>query len=179
MIDILSATHTVLREQQFATRIIALGKESALLFEDESLLGFVYVFDATETMIESWAQVERAFLQIYSPRFRDAGDKAWNVYSIFMSAEDGAEPVRRRVRWIEEDLRLTRKLTGCGINTRQDLINVLLPLLALQQKPFLQSDDFGKRLKRRLQSFAPTVVETLTDERIETREIARILRDIP
>ncbi len=178
MIDLLSVAHTLLREQDFATRVIGLGKASALLFEDDALLGFVYVFESAIEMTEGWKTVERAFLDTYSSRFRKAGDKAWNVYSIFICASDSSETDRRRVRWIEEDLRLTRKLTGCGVSTRQELINVVLPLLALQQKPFLQSDDFEKRLRRRLQLFAPNAADTLLDEKVGTQEVARLLRDI-
>lgn len=177
MIDLLSVSHSVLRDQGFATRVISVGQFSGLAFEDDTVLGFVNAFDGPLELLDQWQDVEKSFLQSNSTRFRAASEKAWNIYSVFLSSVDADVESKRKIRWIEEDLRFTRKLTGCGVTTRHELINVLLPLLGLQQKPFLQSDAFRTRLQRRLQTVAGRATDALLNEAVSPYEAARLLRD--
>lgn len=177
MIDLLSVSHSILRDQGFSTRVISIGKASGLAFEDDSVLGFVYVFEGAIQIIDQWQEVERQFLQSNSTRFRAATEKAWNIYSVFLSADDTDTEGRRKIRWVEEDLRFTRKLTACGIQNRQDLVTALLPLLGLQKKPFLQGDAFRTRLQRRLQAIAGPATDAVINEAVSTHEAARLLRD--
>ncbi len=178
MIELLSVSHSVLRDQGFATRVISVGQLSGLAFEDDTVLGFVYAFDGPVEMLEHWQDVEKSFLQSNATRFRAANEKAWNIYSVFLTSENADVENKRRIRWIEEDLRFTRKLTGCGLTTRHELLNVLLPLVSLQQKPFLQGDAFRTRLQRRLQTVAGRAADALLNNAVTPQEAARLLRDI-
>jgi hypothetical protein len=178
MIDLLSVSHTLLRDQAYRTRVIAIGRSSALAFEDESVLGFVYAFSTPEDLLKDWRSVERSFLDINAPRFRRSGEKAWNVYSVFLCTESVDAEHRREVHWIEEDLTYTRKLAGVGLGIRQDVVDVLLPLLGMQQRPFLQTDSFESRLRRRVRAFAGDATESLLRENAAPEDIARLLRDL-
>jgi hypothetical protein len=57
------------------------------------------------------------------------------------------------------------------------LVNVLLPLLSLQQTPFLQGDAFRTRLQRRLQNVAGRSTDALLNGAVTPHEAARLLRD--
>lgn len=177
MIDLLSVSHSILRDQGFSTRVIAIGRASALAFEDDSVLGFVHVFEHSVEIVEQWQGVEKQFLQSNSAQFRKANEKAWNIYSVFLSADDADSEEKRKIRWVEEDLRFTRKLTACGIQSRHDLLTALLPLLGLQKKPFLQGDAFRTRLHRRLQTIAGASTDAIINESVPPIEAARLLRD--
>ena len=64
MIELLSVSHSVLRDQGFATRVISVGQLSGLAFEDDTVLGFVYAFDGPVEMLEHWQDVEKEFSSI-------------------------------------------------------------------------------------------------------------------
>jgi len=73
-------------------------------------------------------------------QFRAAGDKAWNVYSVFVTEARASIEEHRQVRWIEEDLERTRKITATGVIAREDVVKALLPLLPIMAKPVLAPD---------------------------------------
>lgn len=178
MIDLLSISHGLLREQGYRTRIIGIGQSSAIAFEDSSVLGFVYSFSSAADLLADWKSVERAFLEFNAFRFRRSGEKAWNVYSVFLCADRAEADVMRQVHWIEEDLTYTRKLAGVGLDLRQDVVDILLPLLQMQQRPYLQTDSFESRLRRRVQAFAGDAVESLLNNSAAPEDVARVLRDM-
>ena len=62
----------------------ARGKErdSLLCFENAVLIGFVHVFESAAALLNQWEAVQVAVLKQYNVTLRDAGEKAWNVYSI-------------------------------------------------------------------------------------------------
>jgi hypothetical protein len=64
----------------------------------------------------------------FSPALKKAGEKTWNVYSVFLCAAGAVEDEARAIRWIEEDLQRTRKVTGLVPNGRGDMVTALLPL---------------------------------------------------
>jgi hypothetical protein len=107
-----------------------------------------------------------------------AGEKAWNVYCVFLTGADGDDRKRREIRRIEEDLDRTRKLAMCGVSTKQLLMDALLPLLSLQQKPILEPEGYEQRLRRRLARTVSPLVENAADESTDPDEIARILREL-
>lgn len=69
MIELLSVSHSVLRDQGFATRVISVGQLSGLAFEDDTVLGFVYAFDGPVEMLERWQDVEKSFFNPTPPGF--------------------------------------------------------------------------------------------------------------
>jgi len=179
MIDLLTSSLTILRENGFETRLIQIGASTVASFEDDTLLGFIYTFDTTDEMIHGWRAAEQSFLRAQAMRFRAAGEKAWNVYCVLLCASSGNAKEVRQIGWIEEDLERTRKLASCGVATRSDLARVLLPLLSLQQTPVLQSEKYEQRLLRRIRQIAPSVGDAVLEQNVTIGEVVRLLRENP
>jgi outer membrane protein TolC len=66
-------------------------------------------------------------LSRHTAALRAAGAKAWNVYSVFLIAEQVSSR-QRAIERIEEDYALTRKIARVGVRTPDDLERALLPL---------------------------------------------------
>lgn len=179
MIDIFSAAQSILRESGYRTRLLSFEHSSILSFEDDSILEFCYVFMDPTKLLKGWASVESEFLNYYSARFRFAGDKAWNIYSIFISGEVADSAQTREVRWVEENLERTRKIAACGISTREALQNALLPLLRLQYRPSLQLDSLTDRLRRRIGTIAPSAANVALKGDVAPIEVVRLLEGQP
>jgi hypothetical protein len=175
MIDIFSTAQTILRESGYRTRLLQFEQSSILSFEDESILGFCYLFADPATLLTGWRSIETEFLNRHGARFRSAGDKAWNIYSVFLSNEIADSVQTREVRWIEENLERTRKLATCGISTREALHRALLPLLRLQYRPILQLDSLTERLQRRIATIAPSVASIALKDDVAPIEVVRLL----
>src|SRR5436189_3537858 len=131
MIDLLSTTQGVLREAGFSTRLTAIDRSPVVCFEDDVLMGFGCIFEGPSDLLKGWRTAEMSLLTRYAASLRTAGDKAWNVYCIFLCGSAADSIQDRQVRWIEEDLERTRKLAGCGLASRDDVLRVLLPVLPL------------------------------------------------
>ena len=80
MTDITSSVQIILQEAGYATWLVPVEQITAVCFEDAAVMGFVCVFDEPESLLRSWRSVESVLLARHAPRFREAEDKAWNVY---------------------------------------------------------------------------------------------------
>lgn len=76
MIDLLSAMQVVLQEAGFNTRLTSIERSSIVCFEDDTLVGFGYVFDNPVALLERWKTVEMTIIKRFAPNFRIAGEKA-------------------------------------------------------------------------------------------------------
>jgi hypothetical protein len=175
MIDILSMMQILLQEASFTAHLTTIDRSSVVHFEDDTLMGFGCVFDDPEALLREWKNVEKSFLVRYAPGLRAAGDKAWNVYCVFLCGSTGDPVQDRQVRWIEEDLNRTRKIGACGIVNRDDVIRALLPILPLQYQAVLRTEDVTERLKRRILSIAPRAAEIALDENVSVAEVVPLL----
>jgi hypothetical protein len=95
---------------------------------------------------------------------------------VFVTELRASEEERREVRWIEEDLERTRKITGTGVVTRDDVVKALLPLLPIVAKPLLAPEDSRQRLLRRIEVIAPRVRDVALDDAVTPKEVAALLR---
>jgi hypothetical protein len=140
-------------------------------------MGFACVFETAKILLSEWPALETKFLMNFSPALKRAGEKTWNVYSVFLCAENASEDETRAIRWIEENLERTRKVTGIVPNGRGDLITALLPLLPIQYQPRLDSEDFDltQRLGRRIASIAPPAERAALDSGVPASEVVRLL----
>jgi hypothetical protein len=175
MIDLLSSAQILLREAGFATGLSSIDGSQLVRFEDDTLMGFGWVFTSADEMISHWKAIETALLTQYAPRLRGAGEKAWNVYSVFLSSAGATSSQARQVHWIEENLDRTRKIAACGVTTREELRRALFPLLPLQQKPALRAEDVTERLQRRAAEIAPKASRVVLDDDVPVDEVVRIL----
>lgn len=175
MIDVLSTMQVVLREAGYIARLISIDRFPVVHFEDDTLMGFGCVFDNPDELLGRWKILETSLLMRYAPRLRIAGEKAWNVYCVFLCGSAADSVQNRQVRWLEEDLERTRKVAACGIDSREDLMRVLLPVLPLQHQPVLRAEDVTERLKRRILNIAPRAADVALDEAVSVAEVVRLL----
>ncbi len=175
MIDVLSTMQVVLREAGFTTRLTSIDRSSMVCFEDDTLIGFGCVFDDPSSLLTRWKATEKLILTRYAARFRIAGEKAWNVYCVFLCGSAADSIQNRQVRWIEEDLERTRKVAACGLASREDLLRALLPVLPLQDQPVLRAEDVTERLQTRIRTIAPRASDVVLDQAVSPAEVVWLL----
>jgi hypothetical protein len=177
MTDLKPTLQALLQDAGYQTWLVALDKYEAVAFEDDATMGFATIFDSGTELLKEWQNLETKFLISFSPALKKAGEKTWNVYSVFLSATSAVEDEARAIRWIEEDLERTRKVTGLVPNGRGDMVTALLPLLPIQYQPRLATDDFDltQRLKRRIGSIAPAAEQAALDQGVTATEVVRLL----
>ncbi len=175
MIDVLSTLQGVLREAGFTTRLVSLDRFSVVCFEDGALMGFGVVLSNPGELLAEWRAAEMSLLTRYAQALRAAGDKAWNVYCVFLCGASADPEQIRQVQGIEEDLERTRKIAACGLATREDLVRALLPVLPLQYQPALRAEDVTERLQRRIRTIAPRASDVALDEAVPAAEVVRLL----
>lgn len=175
MIDVLSTLQVVLQEAGFTTRLTSIDRSSIVCFEDDTLMGFGCAFEDPSGLLTRWKATEMSLLRRYAPSLCAAGEKAWNVYCLFLCGA-AADPIQNReVRWIEEDLDRTRKIAACGVASREDLKRALLPVLPLQYQPVLRPEDVTERLQARIRTIAPRASQVVLNEAVSVVEAVRFL----
>lgn len=175
VIDLLSTSQLLLRDAGFTVRLNSVARKPVVCFEDTALLGFCSAFEHTEELLEGWKPFETEILSRFAPDIRAAGEKAWNVYCVFLCGGSSDAVQRRMVSWIEEDLERTRKIAASDIPSREDLVRVLLPVLPIQYQPALQHEDFTARLQKRINDIAPQAAQAVLDLDVPVAEAARLL----
>lgn len=177
MTEVLSTVQLVMQSAGYRTWDLVQAKIPTVGFEDDATMGFVCAFESARQVIDSWREVEATLLSRHAAGFRVAGDKAWNVYSVFITEAPASDEERREVRWIEENLERTRKITATGVMTREDVVNSLLPLLPVMAKPLLTPEDSTQRLSNRLEKILPRFGKLVLDDAVSPAEVAERLRD--
>lgn len=178
MIDVLSTLHVVLREAGFTTCLTSIDHSPIVSFEDDTLIGFGCVFDDPGALLARWKSTEMLLLKRYAAGFRIAGEKAWNVYCVFLCGSLADSIQNRQVRWIEEDLERTRKVAACSLASREDLLRALLPILPLQYQPVLRAEDVTERLQTRIRTIAPRTPHVVLDQAVSPAEVVRLLGEL-
>lgn len=177
MTELKSPLQALLQDAGYQTWLVSLGGREIIVLEDDAVMGFSCVFESVTTLLNEWRKLETDFLSRHAPALKKGGEKTWNVYSVFLCSESATASQLREVRWIEEDLERTRKVTGCALASRGDLVTALLPLLPLQYQPRLDSEDFDltQRLRKRISSIAPAATEAVLDREVSPPEVVRLL----
>jgi hypothetical protein len=150
--------------------------QDILLFEDDSLFGFVILYDNVNDLLSAWKSQQTYFIQRHASTLRRANMKTWNCYAVFLSSESAPDGQRAALAEIEEDLSLTRKLVADGISTQRDVQRALLPILPIQN-PAVASSSTALDLSARLDSWSAHAVRALEGDATAT-EILEILWDI-
>ncbi len=175
MIDVFSTMQVVLQEAGFRTHLTSVDKTSIVCFEDDVVTGFGCVFQEPGRLLTRWKATETSLLRRYASSLSAAGEKAWNVYCVFLCSSAADSSHSREVRWIEEDLDRTRKVAACGLGSREDLVRALLPVLPLQYQPVLRAEDATDRLRTRIRTIAPRASDVVLDESVSPAEVIRSL----
>src|SRR5438067_237143 len=92
-----SQVQIVLQDAGYRTWLDAIEAGTAICFEDDSAIGFVFIFETPRTLIERWRNIENVLLVRNAGLLRKAGDKAWNVYSVFLTAAHADEVEQRAI----------------------------------------------------------------------------------
>ena len=111
----------------------------------------------------------------YASHLQMAGDKAWNVYCIFLSPAEASVMEQYELDRIEENQERTRKIAAGGIAGREELVEALLPVLPLQYHAIIATEDLAERLRKRLVTIAPNAAAAVLDQKISPIEVARLL----
>ncbi|MBD8663030.1 hypothetical protein IFT59_07160 [Rhizobium sp. CFBP 8752] len=175
VIDLVSTAQVLLRRADYHVRLSSLRDSPMICFEDQALLGFCCAFPSAGELIRNWKSYETEILIRFAPNFRAAGDKAWNVYSIFLCDNVATDIERREITWVEEDLERTRKIAAAGIANREDLARVLLPILPIQYQPRLLEGDAVERLHKRLRDISEKAAAVALDDQTPAAEVVRLL----
>jgi hypothetical protein len=171
--EIETQAEILLRGAGYTTYSPERAPTSVSKFESEALIGFLYVFNSPQELLQVWRQAQAQTLTRYQPTIRLAGDKAWNIYSVFLCQDESAE-LRPQIEAIEEDFSLTRKIARSGIRVPADLRWALLPLLPLSNHATIVESDYIARLQNRLKDVRPEGVKAFLGSSTAI-EVARIL----
>ena len=147
MLELLDEAQATLRSAGYATSPIRGLSVPVALFEDETIVGFIYLFESAAALLDRWRDLEQAALTAQSVRLRAAGSKAWNVYSLFLTQSEAGGDAAYDMQRIEEDLVGTRKIARAGIQTATDLREALGPLLPLLSGASEQFEGYDVRLR--------------------------------
>lgn len=174
LVDIAHSAAIILREAGFETWTTAAGVTS---FENPTVMGFLHSFPTVRALIDEWSARQLACLTRHAASLRAANEKAWNVYSIFLTTDQDAA-LARRVDLIEEDFSLARKIARTGITTPNELAGALLPLLPIRRRALISENDFVERLRTRFadlhQHAATAFLGSATPD-----DVVKVLSDLP
>lgn len=145
-------------------------------FENDTVLGFVNIFDKADSLVEGWEKAQQSALAEFRPQLIGAGEKAWNVYSIFVTPNVAQDRVDDKLDRIEENFKLTRKIARAGILTKERLESALLPLLPIQNRPKLADSRIEERLMTALSAISEDGAEAFMKD-VKPVDIAHILAD--
>src|SRR3546814_8291819 len=81
----------MLREAGYSAGPVRIGSRDALVFESDTVLGFVCVYDSSAKLMESWSKDSDQAISTYQFGLRRSGTKAWNTYLILRSEEHTSE----------------------------------------------------------------------------------------
>ncbi len=179
MTDLTSTLQIILKEAGYHSWLISVDRRTVISFEDETLIGFAFIFDTPQSLISQWLSQETAVLARYNQQFREAQDKAWNIYSLFLSAGPVDDMQAREIRQIEENQERTRKIAACGLSSHEDTVFALLPILPIQYRPRLEEENYVDRLRKRIADFAPNVADAVLNEDVSPAEVAHMLGTKP
>ena len=130
-----------------------------VIFENATVLGFVFFYSDSAALLSNWRKDSEQIVRAAQFRLRQAGAKAWNAYTVFLAVEQTSPNDAVMLRAIEEDLGGTRKIARTGVKNREELRRALLPLLAIQNAPSLESIDMGKEIRLRTSELPDDLVD--------------------
>src|SRR5260370_7023690 len=107
MTDLLSSLQIILQEAGYQTWLTPVDRLTAVCFEDEAVIGIANIFEEVPTLLNRWRSVETTFLNRFAPHLREAEDKAWNVYSVFLSPAIPHKPQTKELRPLKQNLNQT------------------------------------------------------------------------
>ena len=134
---------------------LMLRPDSAVLyFEDDSIMGHVHVVESAEEILDRWESIQDEFLRSNAPRFLRDPLKAWNIYTVLVTAAPHTQRTATALLSVEDDMRGTRKIVRAGVVTKQDVLGALAPILPLRNVSTVSPVNLTTRLEERLRAIA-------------------------
>jgi hypothetical protein len=172
--DIATQSELFLREAGYDTWSWTGTSSPITCFENPTIVGFIHIFDSAAALLSEWEDSQSKVLARHSAPLREAGTKAWNVYSVFLTSEQ-APSLRREVERLEEDFSLTRKIARLGIQVTEDLEQALLPMVPIKAQPVLQNANVEDRIRARAKDVSPLALQGFLGN-ASADEVAEMLR---
>lgn len=178
MSEIIRSGAELLREAGYATEQVAINQREALVFEGDTVLGFLFAYETVVDLTKNWTADSDSAISAYQFGLRKSGMKAWNTYLVLLTHEfpDYARIVSLGA--IEEDLGGTRKIVRAGIQDRADLGAALLPLRTLQSAPRLEAVDMKKEIRERTTELPQRAVDAFLSAADESI-VLQVLEESP
>lgn len=158
--NIVDECRSVLESGGYRTALSAASAD-VCHFEDDSILGAVCVHASVTALLECWQVLQDSFLGTNSTSLRHDAVKAWNVYTIHLTADVGSGSEVNQAFNIEHDLRGTRKIVRTGVGKRSDVLDALLPLLGVQHRLTVSQQNATERVRERLAVCSNVLVRVL------------------
>jgi hypothetical protein len=156
--DIASQTEILLRDAGYETWLWTGPTAPVVVFESQTVAGFVHVFADGQALLKTWFEAQRQTLDRHALLLRAAGDKAWNVYAVFLAGTATPDEIREIER-LDEDFALTRKIGRANLQVSDELRTALLPLLPIQSSGMAQASRFEDLLRGRVKNVPEKVVD--------------------
>jgi hypothetical protein len=160
-----------------ATRSSVRGRE-VLIFEDDSVIGFVFSYPNAQSLIAGWGNDSEAAVSAHQLVLRRAGQKAWNTYVVLLASGEASYAEMAALAAIEEDLSGTRKIARSDIKDISDVVAALLPLLPLQSAPRLDAVDMVFEIRQRATELPPRAVDAFVSD-IEVSVVLQVIEETP
>lgn len=176
--EIFDATEGLLTRMGFtALRSSVKGRE-VLVFEDDSVIGFLFAYPDAQSLIANWRHDSEAAVSGHQLALRRAGQKAWNTYVVLLASGQAAYAEMAALAAIEEDLTGTRKIARSDVKDISDVEAALLPLLPLQSAPKLDAVDMVSEIRQRSTELPPRAVEAFVSG-IEESVVLQVIEETP
>jgi hypothetical protein len=164
MISVYEEASRRLQEAMFDVSDTPVEHGQALLFENDTVLGFALLYDTAAHLISRWAANADGLIATRRFQLKAAGNKAWNTYVLFLAAEQPSSIDAVALSLIEEDLAGYRKIARAGCGNLADLNRALLPLLPVQSAPVLDAVDSKLEVRQRATEISPKLLDAFLSE---------------
>ncbi len=148
-----------LDQAHYSVAIVDDSTGQYLVFEGETVLGFVLAFPDGASLIDTWRARSQHVLKASQFGLRRAEAKAWNAYLVLLARDLADYGVSVNLSAIEEDLTGTRKIARAGISTETMVRAALLPLLAMQNAPQLNAVDMAAEIRLRTSELPSELID--------------------
>src|ERR1700674_2278381 len=111
MIDLITSGADMLIGAGFAAERISINDRDVLIFENPTVLGFLFGYTDSSALVERWVSDSKRAIADHQLGACRAGPKAWNTYMVFLCTEPGDYRQSVAPAGIEEDSTGTRKIS--------------------------------------------------------------------
>lgn len=143
-------------------------------FENELYFGFAFLFETTKQLLDDWQTHSSKVLERFQFQIRNAGEKSWNIYNVFLSFDEPDSSQKALLHQVEENLVGTRKIAQCVEPSPDGIRRGLLPLLRIQNPPVLEPINMDAEIRIRVSGLPKQAVDAFLDQ-APTYEVYRLI----